>query len=252
MNKEAALLWRAIVVRQLVRILFGLSLSIYGCLAVAATQPAIGEVVSVQGQVSAIDIVNQERVLQRHSTIYLHDRIVTGQASKVQFRLQDDSIIIVQPASEFHVSEFSFNKGSPRDNKYVGNIVKGALINISGEGEAKNYQLRSSLTTIAFRGTGLATKLISKGTVAANQEVYVFEGSVTVNNNCSIIGVGCIPTSINIGAGERVNDATIDALGRIQGVKNAGMLKECVGAMEIGRGVTKQGNGSGISVKCTR
>lgn len=251
-NEEAAFLWRAIVIRQLAWLLFSLSLSVYGSFAVATTQPAIGEVISAQGQVTAIDIINQERVLQRRSTIYLHDRIMTGQASKAQIRLQDDSIIIVQPASEFHVSEFSFNKGSPNNNKYVGNIVKGALINISGQGETKNYQLRSSLTTIAFRGTGLATKLISKGTVLTNQEVYVFEGSVTVNNRCDIIGWGCVSVSIDIGRGMQVNSATIDARGRIQGVKNSGLLSECVGTMEIGRSVSKQGAGSDISVKCKR
>lgn|GEM_PF-5749706 len=240
------------MVRQLVKILFGLSLSMYGCLAVAATQPSIGEVVSAQGQVSAIDMVNQERILQRHSAIYLHDRIMTGQASKAQIRLQDDSIIIVQPASEFHVSEFSFNKSSPNNNKYVGNIVKGALINISGQGETKNYQVRSSLTTIAFRGTGLATKLISKGTVLTNQEVYVFEGSVTVNNRCDIIGGGCVSGSIDIGRGMQVNSATIDARGRIQGVKSSGLLSECIGTMEIGKSVSKQSAGSDISVKCKR
>jgi hypothetical protein len=244
----------AIVIRQLVGLLFYLSLSVYGGFAVAATQPTIGEVVSAQGQVTAIDIVNQERILQRHSTIYLHDRVVTGQASKAQIRLHDDSIIIVQPASEFHVSEFSFNKGSPDNSKYVGNIVKGALINISGQGETKNYQLRSSLTTIAFRGTGLATKLISKGTALTNQEVYVFEGSVTVNNRCDIIGGGCVSGSIDIGRGMQVNSATIDARGRIQGVKSSGLLSECVGTMEIGRSASKQGAGgdSDISVKCKR
>src|SRR3972149_2805386 len=189
--------------RKIISIMFGLVLNMYVLDTSADTQPSIGMVISIEGKVTAIDVVKQERSLQRRSDIYLHDRIVTQENSKAQLRLKDDSVIVVQPSSEFYVSEFAFNKGSPNDSKYVGNIAKGMLINISGQGNTKNYQLNSPVATIAFRGTSLATKLItSRNAIVTDQEIHVFHGYVTVNNRCQNV-FRCIPHQINIGAGQQ-------------------------------------------------
>ena len=238
--------------KRLMLIFFGLSSSMYGCFAAAAAQPSIGQVISAQGQVVATDQANRQRPLQRHTTIYLHDRIVTQQDSKAQLRLQDDSVIVVQPASEFYVSEFTFSKSAPDKSKYVGNIVKGALINISGQGETKNYKLNSPLTTIAFRGTGLATKLISSGTVLTNQEVYVFQGYVAVSNRCENVVGPCASTSVNIGAGQQANSATVSRAGEIQAVQSSGLLEGCGGGLEktvVTPGVSERRGGK-LVVRC--
>jgi hypothetical protein len=233
---------------KLILLSIGLGMNVLLDNAVAATQPSIGVVISVQGQALVSNQENQQKVLQRGATIYLHDKVATQKDSKAQLRLQDDSVIIVQPLSEFSVSEFSFNKNAPRNNKYVGNIIKGALINISGQGDAKNYQLNSPLTTIAFRGTGLATKLVTKGKAVANQDVYVFQGYVQVTNKCGNVVGPCETRSINIGAGQQVNAATIDALGRIQGHQSSGLLESGSGGVD-GKVVT-QGGGGGVSITC--
>lgn len=189
---------------------------------VAVAQPAIGVAITVEGKAAAINQANQQRSLQRGAAIYLYDKVVTQQDSKAQLRLQDDSIIVVQPASEFYVSEFSFNQAAPHNNKYVGNIMKGALINISGQGETENYKLNSPLTTIAFRGTGIATKLMSRGSVLTNQEVFVFQGSVTVTNRCENAMGACRLESINIGAGQEINAATVSNIGgEVKGYKSS-------------------------------
>jgi hypothetical protein len=218
----------------------------YGCFVFAATQPSIGVAISVQGQVVAVNKENQKRVLQRGSNLYLHDKVVTQQASKVQLKLRDDSLIVVQPLSEFYVSEFSFDKGSPRNNKYVGNIVKGALINISGQG--KNYQLQSPLTTIAVHGTRFATKLITQGKLLTNQEVYVFEGAGNVSNRCASVSnrcAGCVPGNLDVGVGLASNIATVNMMGKIQGIKGSGLLGEFGVSMEV-----ENLDGGGIVVSC--
>jgi hypothetical protein len=220
-------------IRRLVLIFFGLGLSMYWYLAVAAAQrPPIGEVISVQGQVVAIDQENQQRLLQRHAAIYLNDRIITQQESKTQLRLHDDSIIIVQPVSEFYVSEFSFSKSAPSDSKYIGNIVKGALINISGQGETKNYQLHSPLTTIAFRGTGIATKLISSSAILTGQEIHGFQGRVDVSNRCeNVVGL-CESSNISIGVGQRANSAVVNMAGKILGIQSSRLLAMQAGGLQ--------------------
>lgn len=206
----------------------------------AVTPLAIGKAIFVQGQAAAINSTGNKRVLQRGADLFLHDRIVTEESSKIQLRLHDDSVIVVQPSSEFYVSEFAFDKKSPRNNKYVGNLVKGVLINISGQGDPKNYQLQSPLTTIAFRGTGLATKLIAMNNIAVNQEVYVFQGYVAVTSGLE---------RINIGSGQQMNSALINKTGKIQGMKSTTLLSESGMTNLTDKIITKQGE-SGIAIKC--
>lgn len=243
-------------IQKIITILFSITLSSYSCLIIAAPALTIGRVISVEGQVAAINQENQQRSLQRHSVIYLHDKIVTQQESKVQLILQDDSVVVVQESSEFYVSEFSFNKNVPSNNKYVGNIVKGALINMSGRGEPKNYRLDSPLVTIAFRGTGLATKLFMKNNIPVDQEINVFQGYVTVSTICKQgIGVGCQPFHVDIGVGQRFNSATVSMLGVIKGLKSFKALEKSESAnaaSTTSQVMTQQsvGEGGGVVVKC--
>ena len=229
--------------KKKILLMFILGLNMHVLDASADAQPTIGMVVSVEGKVTAIDSAKQERPLQRRAAIYLQDRILTQKDSKAQLKLNDDSVIVVQPSSEFYVSEFAFNKGSPNDSKYVGNIAKGMLINISGQGNTKNYQLNSPVATIAFRGTSLATKLItSRNAIVTDQEIHVFHGYVTVNNRCQNV-FGCIPHQINIGAGQQINSATVNKLGEIRKLETSGLLSECS---------TKnlRASGGGIAIRC--
>jgi len=194
--------------------LFCFSILFCSHLSFANQMPEIGSVISLQGQVAALSGTNTSRALQRRSAIYLKDRIVTQAQSKIQLKLKDDSVIVVQSSSEFYVSEFVFKENNPKQNKYVGNIVKGALINISGRGETENYELNSPLTTIAFRGTGLSTKLISKSNKLVNQEIQVFEGAIIVKNKCTT--AFCQPEVVNMGVGYSSDFATINVLGNIR------------------------------------
>jgi hypothetical protein len=237
---------------MIIRFILIFILNLYGLCAFAATaQPtSIGLMIFTQGQVIAIDQTGQQRALQRKSEIYLHDKIITQTNSKAQIKLQDDSIIVLQPSSEFYISNFSFNKWSPHTNKYVGNIIKGALINISGQGRAENYQLRSPLTTIAFRGTGLATRINIKNNLPFNQEIYVFQGYVTVQNKCKNAAEACKPYSIDIGVGQNINSAIINFNGKLQGTETSSLLKE-IGVASANKILTRSdGGGGGIIIKC--
>jgi len=215
----------------------------------AQTSDNIGMVISAEGQVSAISKDNQERSLQRRSSIYLNDKIITKGASKAQLRLVDDSIVIVQPESEFFVSEFSFNKNIPDKNKYVGNLVKGALINISGQSEAKDYQVKSPLVTIAVRGTSFATRL---NKTITNQEVYVSQGHVSVDQICKNIAGKCESNPVNIGADQQFNSAVVNlAKGKIdiKPTTSANLLSE--GGI-AGQGLMTQSGGVAVRCKAKR
>lgn len=215
----------------------------------------IGVVVSTQGRVIATNREKRQRPLRRGSDIYLYDRIATQEKSKAHLRLKDDSVIVLQPSSEFYVSEFSFSKNAPKNNKYVGNIVKGMLINISGQGDSKNYRLDSPLATIAFRGTGLATQLLFKDNVATDQEIYVFQGNVNVSNRCEyVLDKRCRSKTINLGVGQKINSAMVALTGNIRGFSSSSMATK-IGVDGAGTlpemKVTKTDKG-GITITCKR
>lgn len=213
-----------------------------------AEQPAIGSVIMVQGQVYAKNLANVSRALQRRSDVYLKDTIVTLADSKAQLRLNDSSIIVLQPSSQFSVSDFSFNSKEPKNNRYIGNIVQGALINISGQGKPENYQLKSPLSAITFRGTGLFTRLNSKGNVYVSQDLNVFKGYVTVASICDerrIEREFCVPRQMEVGVGQKMTAATIDAAGHIQPATGASMLNP----LKLGKTMTKESGGT-VSVQC--
>lgn len=217
---------------------------------VAAEQSSIGTVIMVQGKAYASNLANVKRTLQRRSDVYLKDTIATAADSKVQLRLKDDSIIIVQPLSKFAVNEFSFDSSDPKRNRYVGNIIQGALINISGQGKPENYQLRSPLAAITFRGTGLLTKLEMRGNVPIKQDLDVFKGYVTVETLCDqqrIMLNFCVPSHDDVGVGQRMSAATITAGGRILN----SMSNPLLNSFRLEKTVTKSSSGT-VSVGCVK
>jgi hypothetical protein len=179
--------------------------------AVGLEPQIIGSIIMTQGTVTAVNSANESRPLERKSNIYLNDKIVTGPNSKVQLRLTDDSIIALQADSIFYVNDYKFNKSSPSDNRYVGNIVKGALINISGVGETNNYQLKSPMAVIAFRGTGIATKIFKDNVGVGRQEVFVFDGKVSVLNACK----NCATREIIVSATDKNNAILLRQIGAV-------------------------------------
>ena len=227
--------------KQIISIFLSLIFGLYAGVSFAASQTSIGMVTSTTGNVFATGKQNKQRVLKRRSLIYLNDRIKTQQKSKARLKFDDDSIIIMQPSSEFYISKFAYNKKS-RNNECVGNIVKGALISISGQG--KN-QLNSPIAGIDVRGTIFSTRLFgNKGGLPISQDIFVIEGSVTAKNICERI-VGdkvikiCDPRGargISIGAGETLRKATIFSTGVVTPYKAQRTQLKKMGRGEIAIG----------------
>jgi len=236
---------KILIRKKLTLLLSCLALCFHNHLIFANQLPEIGVVISMQGQVTALSDAHISRALQRKSAVYLKDRIVTQAQSKAQLKLKDDSIIIIQPSSEFYVSEFVFKENSPKQNKYVGNIIKGALINISGRGETENYELDCPLTTIAFRGTGLSTKLTFKNKKLVNQKIRVFKGAIRVKNKCTT--VLCRSEVVDMRAGSTNDYAIINALGDIETMNSHDLQNENYQSDVV---LTTQDDGSDMAIEC--
>ncbi|EKE04803.1 MAG: hypothetical protein ACD_20C00001G0002 [uncultured bacterium] len=128
---------------------------------------SIGMIISTQGNVYATNTAGIKRSLSRRSEFYLHETIITKENSKTQLRFKDDTIVSLKPNTKYSVSAFNVDVKNPKNNKYIGNLVEGALISLSGQGEHGDSKIQTPIVTIAIRGTffGTASKTIGTTTV---------------------------------------------------------------------------------------
>ena len=103
--------------------------------------------------------------------------------SQAQLKLKDETIISLKPNTKYSVSVFKLDKKKPQNNRYVGKLIEGVLISISGQGKNSthdNHILKTPIVTIAVRGTlyesGFNTELSNpdkKKTSASKQALGV-------------------------------------------------------------------------------
>lgn len=113
----------------------------------------VGRVISVQGNAYAKSQAGEQRVLHRRDGIHLRETLTTSTSTKMTLMLTDETILTLLPNTEYSVQELKYDRNNPKDTKYVGNFVKGALYTISGAGDPNNHELKTPLTTIGVRGT---------------------------------------------------------------------------------------------------
>jgi hypothetical protein len=231
------------------KIIFFLSVTLFSVLFFInanAENAAIGMVLTASGKVYAENKA-VVRTLNRRSEVYPNDVIVTGADGKVQVRFNDDSIIVLQPTSKFAVHDFRFQESKPRDNKFVGDLSRGVLLMLSGKGASENYQLKTPLAALTFRGTGIMGRLITKGNKVVRQDIYVFKGAVEVETLCpeelKEIGVKCEPKKADLFAGEKQNGISVNAHGQFEQL-NINELMNTVGNKTIIR------QNGGVNIQC--
>jgi hypothetical protein len=178
---------------------------------------SIGTVIAVQGRAYATNEAGAvTRSLERHSEFYLREVIATKGSGVAQLRLKDGTIISLKQNTRYSVSEFNLDPKNPRNNRYVGKLIDGVILSLSGQGRNSTYSnhiLRTPAVTISARGilyeAGLKAKALDqkKGTRGKGLVgwVYVADGKLKVatrkgsfdinardssNNSCVYLAVG--------------------------------------------------------------
>jgi hypothetical protein len=121
---------------------------------VGRTLLAAGDVVAIRG--------SQTIRLAVGSTIQTGDTLRTGQASNLQVRFIDDSIISLKEASELRIDNFRFNGTADGSERAFFTLVKGGLRTMTGAiggKNNKNYSMRTPVATLGVRGTDYAMTL---------------------------------------------------------------------------------------------
>lgn len=116
--------------------------------------------------------------------VYIGDTIVVSENGFVQIRFVDNTLIALQPNSEFVVEEYVYHGKEDGSGKLLFNLLKGGLHTISGTIGKKNYRMKTPVATIGIRGTHYGLRICQQNCDAgALDGLYggVLEGKIFVN-----------------------------------------------------------------------
>lgn len=149
--------------------LFSLLILISQCclMSVAHAQTArVAQVVSTQGTVTAINAQQAVRTLQRRTTLYQGDTVVTGKSAHATLRFSDDSEISLQPQTRYRIDEYHYDKANARKDIDNTSLLVGGMRVITGalsKRSPNNYAVTTPVAVIGVRGTIYTAMLIPKG-----------------------------------------------------------------------------------------
>ena len=146
------------------KVILFMLLSVISAVGFAASSGPVGAVIITKGNVFVLSGTSK-RQLQRKSEIYLNELITTDIGGYAQLRLNDGTILSLNPDTKYAVDEFNLDKNNPKNNRYVGRLIQGALVSLSSQGKDtthSNHIVKTPIVTISIRGTLFATGFLAK------------------------------------------------------------------------------------------
>lgn len=168
------------------RLLFPLLL-ILGCLyALTATAAGAGTVVYLAGHPTATGADGKTRALQKSAPVHPGDTLLTGKDGQLDIRFSDDSLLQLQPESQFRIDAYVFNGKADGQERAAYNLLKGAFRTVTGaigKRNKENYAVVTAVAFIGIRGTDYTANL-SKGL-----RVAVHRGEISLSNRAGSFAV---------------------------------------------------------------
>lgn len=148
----------------------------------------VGSVAESSGSVVAVDKDKITRQLSKGSTVFLGDKVVTGEHGFVRLRMIDDAVLDLHCYSIMVIEAYSLDKTSHRS---ILNLLQGSLKKVTGKiGKMADdiYELKTPVASVGVRGTEYALRVFQAkgcgGTIDADEGFYleVIKGLVNVHN----------------------------------------------------------------------
>ena len=120
------------------------------------TQIVARSLVSV-GQVAAVGVDGNERVVGKRSALFVGDVIKTAAHAYTVIAFRDQSRVTLQPATEFKIDEFNQAPATPERESSLFSLVRGGLrfaTGLIGSRRHDSVRIKTALATIGIRGTG--------------------------------------------------------------------------------------------------
>jgi hypothetical protein len=119
---------------------------------------ASARVVSVQGEVYAMDGASQRRRLVEGGSVYAGEVVETAASTRAVLGFRDDSRVTLGSGTRFRVDNFVFDNQNPGEGRFLVSLLRGsvrALTGLIGKANTRNVGFRTATATIGIRGTGL-------------------------------------------------------------------------------------------------
>lgn len=115
-----------------------------------------GRIIMARGDVKAVNSEGSIRQLKRRDSIYSHEIIKTGKASKVQIRFIDNALLALKAESELNIKSYVYSTENEEDNQVLMELVAGGFRTLTGKigkGNKEAYKVETPVASIGIRGT---------------------------------------------------------------------------------------------------
>lgn len=148
----------------------------------------VGVVDEVSGSVLAVGKSQVSRKLVKGSSVYLGDKVITGESGAVRLKMIDDAVLDLRCFSIMVIEEYALNT---TNRSSIINLLQGSLNKVTGKiGKLADdiYELKTPVASVGVRGTEYALRVFQSkgcgGTIDADDGLYVevIKGLVNVHN----------------------------------------------------------------------
>jgi len=140
---------------------------------------ASAKMVSVQGDIHAVDASKGRRLLAQGASVYAGETVETSAGAHGVMVFRDDSRMTLGPNTQFRVDKFVFDASKPSEGNFLVSLVRGslrALTGLIGKSNTRNVSFNTPTATIGIRGTGLDMDCASPESC----NVFTWLGSIQV------------------------------------------------------------------------
>ncbi|GAC1310783.1 MAG: hypothetical protein NVSMB24_28770 [Mucilaginibacter sp.] len=138
----------------------------------------IGAAALIKGVVKLQRGDGQPFILRSGMPIQLNDRIITGDNSKLQVMLLDQTVFTLGPGSDMVLDEFVYDPDT-NAGKITARVVKGIFRWVSGKMAHDSVKVKLPVGTIGIRGTDFQIKILPAG----NGSIKLYRGALEVTGN---------------------------------------------------------------------
>jgi len=166
-----------------IRFWFGIALGSLLC----ASAWASAVVESLNGNVRSGPSAAQATAMKQGQRINAGTTVLTGPNSRVILRFDDGQAMLLNSDTEFRISDYSFSPAEPAKDRFVFDLLQGALRSVTASLTNRNrqaYQLRVPQATIGIRGTDFMVAIYNPAAIS------VIQGITTVANAAGTVAVG--------------------------------------------------------------
>jgi hypothetical protein len=151
--------------------IFGLAAGLFAMIVTSTTSWAAatdaGVVLGSTGEATAKSADGTTRKMDRRSSIMVGDTLMTGTAGTMQIRMKDGAVLALGEGSEFAVQSYSYKAAGDAKDSASLKLLKGTLMQVSGQMEKSAYSLETPVSTLGIRGTTFNISINPNGSVTA-------------------------------------------------------------------------------------